>query len=311
MGALSLAGRTVGPGHPCYVIAEIGPNWCVSADRERNLLELRGLIAAAHGAGADAVKLQLKGFGPGSYYSREDLDRPITDARSPFATRREYVLAREPDDEVLGIVNAECGRLGMSWSASPWDEESAWNLGQRGVEWMKIASASITDLGLVEIAASFGVPMLVSTGMSTMAEVEAAVAVVRRGVVRYDLEGLTPQAGSLALLHCLSTYPAPEAECNLRAMDTLRECFGCPVGWSGHERGLAVTIAAVAMGADIVERHLTLDRTTWGPDHAASLEPKGFAQLVRDIRVVESARGDGVKVPMPSEAAARARLRRV
>lgn len=294
MTSLLFGDRRVGEGHRCYVIAELGPNWCVSADRGRNIAELRALIHAAHQCGADAVKLQLKSLS--GYYASESLDRPL-DARSPFATRREYVMAREPDDEVLALVNAECTRLGLHWSASPWDEDAVYRLGAWSPPWWKVASASLTDHVLLSaIYSAAASPLLLSTGMSTIAEIDDAAPALRL---------------DFALLHCLSTYPAPEDECNLRAMATLRERFNCVVGWSGHERGLAVSIAAVAMGASIIERHLTMDRTHWGPDHASSLEPKGFAQLVRDVRVVERAMGDGAKVPMPSEAAARARLRRV
>jgi len=297
---IHLGGKPVGPGHPCYIIAEIGPNFCVSADPERNEREMMALIRVAASAGADAVKLQLKGFGPGSYYGREgNLDRELGDTRSPFRTRREYVTAREPSDDLLWQVDRECARLGLAWSVSPWDVESVERLRFHVPPWLKVASASLTDPGLLEAMAGVGVPLVISTGMSTEQDISDALDVVEAYDVPY------------ALLHCLSTYPAPEGECNLYAMRTLRARWGCPTGWSGHERGLQVTIAAVALGADIVERHITMDRTAWGPDHASSLEPRGFRQLVRDIRLVESAMGDGVKVPMPSEMAARERLRRV
>lgn len=161
----------------------------------------------------------------------------------------------------------------------------------------KIASASVTDMELLDAVNRSGRPVILSTGMSTMEQIAEAVAAL--------------DAVPLALTHATSTYPCPPEQLNLRVMDTLRERFGVPVGYSGHETGLATTVAAVALGACIVERHITLDRAMWGTDHAASVEPGGLNRLVRDIRVIESALGDGVKRVYDSELPIAAKLRRL
>ena len=279
----------------CYVIAEIGPNWCVSRNVNDNFEELTRLVNVAHEAGADAVKVQLKSLN--GYYSRENLDTPITDPRSPFATRREYVMAREPTAFILKLLSQVCREVGIRWGASPWDQPSVDLLGRFEVPWVKVASASLTDDALLRAVAAIGKPVILSTGMSTMDEVAHAIEVLG--------------TDDLVLLSCTSTYPCDPDEINLRCIDTLRERFGVPVGYSGHETGLSPTFAAAVMGACVVERHITMDRSQWGPDHAASLEPEGLRRLVRDIRLFERARGDGVKRVWASEEAARKRLRRV
>jgi N-acetylneuraminate synthase len=187
---------------------------------------------------------------------------------------------------------------GLDWFASPWDEPAAEFLDDLNVVAHKVASASLTDMGLLSSLAASGRPVILSTGMSTMVQIEAAVA------------ALDPQ--NLAILHATSSYPMPAEEANIAMIRTLAARFpGIPIGYSGHERGLQISLAAVALGACIVERHITLDRAMWGSDHAASLEPQGFAHLIRDIRIIEEAMGDGVKRVFPGERAPLAKLRRV
>ena len=187
---------------------------------------------------------------------------------------------------------------GLDWFASPWDVPSVDVLEDLDVVAHKIASASVTDLELLERVAQTTKPVILSTGMSTLEEIDRAVAVL--GTDR------------LVMLHATSTYPMPAEEANLRTIATLRDRYaGVPIGYSGHERGLQISLAAVALGARVVERHITLDRTMWGSDHAASLEPQGFEHLVRDIRIIETALGDGVKRVFPGELAPKAKLRRV
>jgi N-acetylneuraminate synthase len=187
---------------------------------------------------------------------------------------------------------------GLAWFASPWDEPSVDFLEDINVVAYKVASASVTDLGLLRAMGATGKTVILSTGMSTMAQIDRAVE--------------TLGTDNLVLLHATSTYPLPAHEANLRMIGVLRERFaGVPVGYSGHETGLQISLAAVALGAVMVERHITLDRAMWGSDHAASLEPQGLEHLVRDIRVIEEAMGDGIKRVFPGEEAPLAKLRRV
>jgi N-acetylneuraminate synthase len=200
-------------------------------------------------------------------------------------------------DEYIEISDHALLR-GLEWFASPWDVPSVAFLEDLGAVAHKVASASVTDLELLAALRDTGKPIILSTGMSTIEQVERAI-----DVLGTDL---------LVLMHATSTYPMEPEEANLRVIPALRERFpGVPVGYSGHERGLQISLAAVALGAVAVERHITLDRTMWGSDHAASLEPTGLAHLVRDIRVIEAALGDGVKRVFPGELAPMAKLRRV
>jgi N-acetylneuraminate synthase len=187
---------------------------------------------------------------------------------------------------------------GLDWFASPWDVPAVEFLEDLNVVAHKVASASVTDLDMLAALAATGKPIILSTGMSTREQIDAAVEVLG--------------TENLVILHATSTYPLPPEEANIRMIPTLRAAFpGIPIGYSGHERGLQISLAAVALGATAVERHITLDRAMWGSDHAASLEPTGFEHLVRDIRVIEEALGDGVKRVFPGELAPMAKLRRV
>jgi sialic acid synthase SpsE len=280
--------RPVGDGEPCYVVAEAGVNHDGRLDRAMRLVE------AAADAGADAVKFQKRTVR--DLLVREALSRPYDSPQALGATYGEHRERLELSEEAYRALIALARRRGIALFASAWDVGSADFLCDAGVPAVKIASADVTNLPLVEHIARRKVPVIVSTGMSTMDEIADAVAAVR---VYHD---------ALILLQCTSLYPCESDEVHLRVMARLRRAFRVPVGYSGHERGLAVTGAAVALGAVLVERHLTLDRTARGPDHAASLEPDDFRRLVRDIRDIEAALGSPRKRVLPREWPVRRRL---
>lgn len=271
----------------CLVIAEIGANHNGDLDTALRLVE------AAKAAGADVVKTQTR---------RPELCIPLPqqvalkDTPWGLMTYLEYRKRLELSRADYDVLDAHCRKIGMLWSSSPWDEPSVTFLNNYNLPMLKIASACLTDHALIRKCRRVGVPLVMSTGMSTLDEIRHAVAV----------------AGTweLVLLACRSTYPCRPEDLNLSAIHTLR-CFGVPVGYSGHEVGLWTTLCAVAMGATVIERHLTLSRASWGTDQAASVEPQGFAKLVQQIRRFEAARGDGVIAPLPSELPIRAKLRRV
>jgi N,N'-diacetyllegionaminate synthase len=284
MRTLEIAGRTLGPGKPCFVIAEAGVN------HNGSLTLARQLIDGAKAAGADAVKFQ-------SFRA--------TRLASPAAPKANYqIAATNPDESQLEMLQrlelsedahrglmSYCSERQILFLSSPFDEESADFLDGLGVSAFKIPSGEITNLPLLSHIARKGKPVLLSTGMSTMQEVEKAVA---------ELTGT--ERVQLALLHCVSCYPAAPADVNLRAMWTLAARFGCPVGYSDHTEGNAVALAAVALGASVLEKHFTLSRHLPGPDHRASIEVAELADLVRGVRAVEAALGDGEKRPGVREA---------
>jgi N-acetylneuraminate synthase len=283
-----VAGRPIGDGHPVYVIAEIGLN------HNGDVALAKRLIDAAVLAGCDAVKFQKRTpelcVPPG----QRDIPR-----ETPWGvmTYLEYRHRVEFGQDEYGEIDRYCRERGVAWFASCWDEPSVDFIEAFDPPAYKVASASLTDLALLRHTAATGKPVMLSTGMSTMAEIEAAAAAV--------------PPGQLMLFHATSTYPCQPAELNLRMIPALKARFDCPVGYSGHEVGLQTTLAAVALGAQFVERHITLDRTMWGSDQAASVEPHGFIRLVRDVRVIEQAMGDGVKRVYDSEVPIRKKLRRV
>lgn len=286
---VSIASRLIGDDHPVYVIGEIGLNH--NGDVE---LAMR-LIDVAAEAGADAVKFQKR---TPEIATPEHMRDTLRETPWGTMTYLEYRYRVEFSAEQYRQIGAYAASRGLDWFASPWDVPSVDVLEELDVVAHKIASASVTDIELLERVASTGKPVILSTGMSTLHEIDRAVETL--GTER------------LIMLHATSTYPMPAEEANLRTIATLRERYaGVPIGYSGHERGLQISLAAVALGARVVERHITLDRTMWGSDHAASLEPQGFEHLVRDIRIIESALGDGVKRVFPGEEAPKAKLRRV
>ena len=286
---VSIGSRVIGGGRPAYVIAEIGLNHNGDVDIAKRLID----VAAR--AGADAVKFQKRTPEISTPEHMRDVPRETPwGVMSYLDYRRRVEFGR---DEYIEIGDHATIR-GLDWFASPWDVPSVEFLEDLNVVAHKVASASLTDTELLLALRDTGKPVILSTGMSTIAQIDRAL----------DTLG----TDRVVLMHATSTYPLEPEEANLRVIATLRDRYpGVPVGYSGHERGLQISLAAVAIGAVAVERHITLDRTMWGSDHAASLEPTGLEHLVRDIRVIERATGDGVKRVFDSERAPMAKLRRV
>ena len=279
--------RLVGGAHPCYVIAEIGINHNGDIDLAKRL------VAVAVAAGCDAVKFQKRTVDV--VYSREELEKP---RESPYGTTNgDLKRGLELDWEDYQEIDGYCRSSKIPWFASCWDEASVDFMERFSPPCYKIASASLTDDDLLRHTRGTGRPVILSTGMSTIEQVDHAVEVLGKK--------------DLILLHACSTYPAYYEELNLRVIPLLRERYGIPVGYSGHETGIASTVAAAALGACCVERHITLDRLMWGSDQAASLEPNGISRVVRDIRLVEQSMGDGVKKVYEREQPIIKKLRRV
>ncbi len=284
-----IGSHVVGEGLASYVIAEIGLNHNGDVEIAKRLIDV------AADAGAQAVKFQKRTPEISTPTHMRDVSR-----ETPWGTMSylEYRYRVEFDRDQYIEIGDHATLRGLDWFASPWDVPSVDFLEDLNVVAHKVASASVTDLELLRALAATGKPIILSTGMSTLEQIETAV----------DVLGTS----NLVLLHATSTYPMPPEEANLRMIATLRAAFpGVPVGYSGHEPGLQISLAAAALGAAAIERHITLDRTMWGSDHAASLEPTGLQHLVRDIRIIEAALGDGVKRIMPGEEAPMAKLRRV
>lgn len=286
---VSIGSRVIGGGHPAYIIAEIGLNHNGDVEVAKRLIDV------AANAGANAVKFQKRTPEIATPEHMRDVPR-----ETPWGTmsyldyRRRVEFGR---DEYIEVGDYATMR-GLDWFASPWDVPSVEFLEELNVVAHKVASASLTDIELLEALRATGKPIILSTGMSTPEQIDRAMQ--------------TLDTDRVILMHATSTYPMEPEEANLRVITTLRDRYpGVPVGYSGHERGLQISLAAVALGAVAVERHTTLDRTMWGSDHAASLEPGGLEHLVRDIRIIETAMGDGVKRVFPGEEAPMAKLRRV
>jgi N,N'-diacetyllegionaminate synthase len=278
-----LAGRAIAPGRPVFVIAEAGVN------HNGDAAMARALIDAAADSAADAVKFQT--FRTSALTSRTAPKAAYQiEATGAGESQSEMLMRLELSTETLRALQAHAAARGIVFFSTPFDEASADTLAALGVPMFKIPSGEITNLPLLRHIAAKGKPIILSTGMSTLDEVAQALAAIG------DVADVP-----VAILHCVSAYPAPVGEVNLRAMDALRDRFGRPVGLSDHTLGLEIALAAVARGAAIVEKHLTLDKNLPGPDHRASLEPAEMAALVHGIRNVEAALGDGVKRPMPSE----------
>jgi N-acetylneuraminate synthase len=285
--AIRIGDRWVGPGYPTFVTAEIGIN------HNGDLNIARRLIDVAVMAGCDAVKFQkrnpLKAVPP-------EYQNVMRETPWGLMTYLEYRHRVEFGQAEYAEIDRYCREKNILWFASCWDEDSVDFIEQFEPPCYKIASASLTDMPLLNRIQRTGRPRILSTGMSTMEEIEAAVELLGRQ--------------DLLIAHSTSTYPCPPEELNLRVIQNLQKSFDCPVGYSGHEVGLQTTYAAVVVGAAFIERHITLDRAMWGSDQAASVEPWGLMRLVRDIRVIERALGDGVKKVYPSEMNARQKLRR-
>jgi N-acetylneuraminate synthase len=286
--AVLIGGVAIGSDEPVYVIAEIGLNHNGDVELAKRLIDV------AADAGAQAVKFQKR---TPAISTPEHMKN--TPRETPWGTMTylEYRYRVEFDREQYIEIGDYAMLRGLSWFASPWDEVAVEFLEDLQVVAHKVASASVTDIAMLEALRATGKPIILSTGMSTLDQIDRAVE--------------TLGTENLIILHATSTYPLPPEEANLRMITTLHERYeGVPIGYSGHERGLQISLGAVALGAVAVERHITLDRTMWGSDHAASLEPVGFDHLVRDIRVLGEALGDGVKRIYPGELAPLAKLRR-
>lgn len=290
MGVLTvkIGDRLVGEGHPVFFIAEAGVNHNGNVELAKKLVHL------AAEARADSVKFQKRTVS--DILIAEYLRQPYTVATSLGATYGEHRQKLELSDEDYRALRATCDQEGIVFLASAWDQKSADFLETLGVGAYKTASADLTNLPLMEHIARKGKPMLISTGMADMPEVAEAVEVVRK------------HNDQIVLMQCTSTYPADNDQLNLRVMETYRRTFDCLVGYSGHERGLAPSEAAAALGACVIERHFTVDRTMVGPDHAASLEPEGLRKLIRNIRNIERALGSAEKQVLEPERSVRARL---
>ena len=277
----------VGTGHPTYIIAEIGIN------HNGDLNVAKRLIDVAAMAGCDAVKFQKRTpekAVPPEYQS------VVRETPWGLISYLEYRHKVEFGQVEYAEIDRYCKEKGVHWFASCWDEDSVDFIEQFAPPCYKVASASLTDLELLGKLRATGRPLILSTGMSTGEEIDTAVNFLGQD--------------NLLIAHSTSSYPCPAEELNLRMITTLGTHYDCPVGYSGHEVGLQTTFAAVTLGAAFVERHITLDRAMWGSDQAASVEPWGLMRLVRDIRVIERALGDGVKQVYPSEIKARQKLRR-
>ena len=284
---ISIGSRQIGEGQPVYVIAEIGINHNGDLEIAKKLMD----VAAS--AGCDAVKFQKR---TPELCVPEEQKSQIRETPWGTMTYLEYKERTEFGQQEYQQIDTYAKQLGIHWFASPWDLPSVDFLLTFDPVCIKVASASLTDDALLKKLVASGVPLILSTGMSTMDEIDHAATVVK--------------SSQYSLAHATSTYPCQPSELNLRMISTLKDKFQVPIGYSGHETGLATTLAAVAMGATFIERHITLDRAMWGTDHSASVEPTGLDRLVRDIRNIELAFGDGVKRVFESELPVRAKLRR-
>jgi N-acetylneuraminate synthase len=286
---IRIGDRWVGDGYPAFLIAEIGIN------HNGDLGIAKQMIDAAVHAGVDAVKFQKR---TPEISTPPEQQRQMRETPWGYITYLDYRHKVEFSEEQYCEIDRYCKEKGIQWMVSVWDEPSVDFMEKFDTPAYKIPSASLTDFGLIRKVRAIGKPLILSSGMSTMEQ-------IKKGV---DLAG----EKELVLMHCTSTYPCEPEELNLKMIETLRHEFpNLPIGYSGHEVGLVPSSIAVALGACMVERHLTLDRAMWGSDQAASVEPGGFERLVKYLRVTEAALGDGVKKVYESEKPSMMRLRRV
>ena len=287
---IALGSRMVGDGHPVYIIGEIGINHNGSVDIAKLMID------GAAAAGADCVKFQKRT--PELCVPKDQwyLERETPWGRMTYIDYRHKV---EFDKDDYAQIDAHCKAKGIDWTVSCWDEQAVAFMEEHfDVAFYKAASASLTDLDLLRGMVGTGKPLMISSGMSTLEEITTAVNTLGQD--------------RLLLAHSTSSYPCPVQELNLKMIDTLRRMYpSLVIGYSGHETGLATTCATVSLGAGFIERHITLDRAMWGTDQAASVEMGGLLRLVKDVRDIETALGDGVKRVYDSELGARTKLRRV
>ena len=283
---VNIGNKKIGDKHPCFIIAEIGinHNGCLETAKK--------LINVAHAYGCDAVKFQKRTVE--DVYTKEELLAP---RQSVFGeTNGDLKYGLEFGYDEYKAIDEHCKNLGILWFASCWDKKSVDFMEQFDVCAYKIPSALITDIELLQYIKNTNKPILISTGMSTLEEIDRAI----------DIVGLE----NTVIYHCTSTYPSENCELNLNVIKTLKEKYNCPIGYSGHEKGIVSSTIAVVLGACSVERHITLDRTLWGSDQAASLEPEGLRKMVRDIRNVKTFLGDGIKRVYDSELPIKKKLRK-
>lgn len=285
---IKIGDRLVGDGHPAYIVAEIGIN------HNGDLEMAKEMIKAAHHAGVDAVKFQKRT--PELCVPPEQRGQ-MRETPWGYITYLDYRYRVEFGEKEYTEIDRFCKELGITWFASVWDEPSVNFLEAFQPVCYKVPSASLTDSALLKYLRGTGLPVILSTGMSTMEQIKKAVNILGEE--------------NLVITHATSTYPCDPEELNLRMIQTLRDTFSCPIGYSGHEVGLVTSAVAVGLGACMVERHITLDRALWGSDQAASVEPGGFERLVKYIRVTEQAIGDGIKQVYESEKPSLRKLRRV
>jgi N-acetylneuraminate synthase len=285
---ITIGNRKVGDGYPTYIVAEIGINHNGSLEIAKSLID----VAVKNGV--DAVKFQKR---TPELCVPPDQQKHMRETPWGYITYLDYRYKVEFGQNEYREIDRYCKQKNIPWFASVWDEPSVDFLKQFNPICLKIPSASLTDKSLLLHVRQSGLPVILSTGMSTMQQIKQAVEVLGED--------------NLLITHATSTYPCDPAELNLKMIRTLVETFSCPIGYSGHEVGLIPTVVAVSMGACLVERHITLDRAMWGSDKAASVEPGGIERLVKYIRVTEQALGDGVKRIYESEVPSLRKLRRV
>ena len=286
--AVKISNKIIGDGHPVYIVAEIGINHNGDLDIAKRLID------AAVQAGCDAVKFQKR---TPELCVPEDQRDIMRDTPWGYMSYMEYRYKVEFGDNEYRKIDKHCRERRITWFASCWDKEAITFMEAFNPPCYKIPSALLTDDALLHHCRRYGRPIILSTGMSTQEEVDHAVAVLGKE--------------DLIILHCTSTYPSKLEELNLKTILSFKRRYKIPIGYSGHEVGLATSLAAATMGACMIERHITLDRAMWGSDQAASVEPHGFARLIKDIRAIEKALGDGSKQVYDTEIPIINKLRKV
>ena len=288
MKTIKIGGKEIGSGRPVFIVAEIGLNHNGDVDIAKKLIDVAVL------SGCDAVKFQKR---TPELCVPEEYKNVKRETPWGVMTYLEYRKRVEFGSKEYNQIDAYCREKGIIWFASPWDLPSIEFLKDYALPVYKVPSALLTHKEYLLKLKNIGSPIMLSSGMSDVELVKKAVSFIGED--------------DIILMHATSTYPAKTEEINLRVLQTYMKMFSCPIGYSGHEVGLQITLAAVAMGANAIERHITLDRSMWGSDQAASVEPIGLMKLVRDIRIIENALGDGVKRILPSEEEVMKRLRKI
>lgn len=288
MKTIKIGGKEIGSGRPVFIVAEIGLNHNGDIDIAKKLIDVAVL------SGCDAVKFQKR---TPELCVPEEYKNVKRETPWGVMTYLEYRKRVEFGSKEYNQVDAYCREKGIIWFASPWDLPSIEFLKDYALPVYKVPSALLTHKEYLLKLKNIGSPIMLSSGMSDVELVKKAVSFIGED--------------NIILMHATSTYPAKTEEINLRVLQTYMKMFSCPIGYSGHEVGLQITLAAVAIGANAIERHITLDRSMWGSDQAASVEPIGLMKLVRDIRIIENALGDGVKRILPSEEEVMKRLRKI